>query len=195
METLGSRQVYANPWMTVREDAIRRPDGSTGIYGVVESPDIALLIPVDGDRLQLVEQYRHPVADRRWEFPSGTADQRLDVDAAALAARELREETGLSGEMGPILGIWMDTYAAEGADRDKATLNVYYLAAVDGAAETRTDPNEVAEIGWFAPDALPERLAFPGHVPAVLAAWRDTLPGPARRAATRPPATHARETV
>ena len=41
VETLGSKQVYANPWMTVREDAIRRPDGSTGIYGVVESPDIA----------------------------------------------------------------------------------------------------------------------------------------------------------
>ncbi len=96
VETLGSTQVYANPWMTVREDSIRRPDGSTGIYGVVDSPDIALVIPLDGDRLHLVEQYRHPVARRRWEFPSGTADQRRDGDAAALAARELREETGLA---------------------------------------------------------------------------------------------------
>ncbi len=88
--------MYANPWMSVREDAIRRPDGSTGIYGVVDTPDIALIIPSDGDRLHLVEQYRYPVGGRRWEFPSGTADQSLDVDAAALAARELREETGLS---------------------------------------------------------------------------------------------------
>ena len=95
METLGSRQVYANPWMTVREDEIRRPDGSTGSYGVVDTPDIALVIPVDGDRLHLVEQYRYPVAGRRWEFPSGTADQPGDEDAAVLAARELREETGL----------------------------------------------------------------------------------------------------
>ena len=95
MEMLGSTQVYANPWMTVREDRVRRSDGSTGIYGVVDTPDIALIIPDDGDRLHLVEQYRHPVAGRRWEFPSGSADQRLDVDAAALAARELREETGL----------------------------------------------------------------------------------------------------
>lgn len=62
METLGSRQVYANPWMAVREDAVRRPDGSTGIYGVVDTPDIALVVPVDGDRLHLVEQYRYPVA-------------------------------------------------------------------------------------------------------------------------------------
>jgi len=103
VETLGSTQVYANPWMTVREDAIRRPDGSTGIYGVVESPDIALVVPVEGDRVQLVEQYRHPVAGRRWEFPSGTADQRLDADPAALAARELREETGLvAGALTPL---------------------------------------------------------------------------------------------
>ena len=95
VETIGSKQVYANPWMTVREDAIRRPDGSTGTYGVVDTPDIALIIPADGDRLHLVEQYRYPVAGRRWEFPSGSADPRLDVDAEALAARELREETGL----------------------------------------------------------------------------------------------------
>jgi hypothetical protein len=79
VETLASKRVCANLWMTVREDAIRRPDGSTGIYGVVDSPDIALIIPADGDRLHLVEQYRYPVAGRRWEFPSGSADQRLDV--------------------------------------------------------------------------------------------------------------------
>ena len=96
METLGSKEVYANPWMVVREDAIRRSDGSAGIYAVVDSPDIALIVPADGDRLHLVEQYRHPVAGPRWEFPSGTADQRLDAHASALAARELREETGLS---------------------------------------------------------------------------------------------------
>ena len=103
MEALDSLQVYANPWMTVREDAIRRADGSTGIYGVVDTPDIALIIPADGDRLHLVEQYRYPVAGRRWEFPSGTADQQLDVDAAALAARELREETGLvAGRLIPL---------------------------------------------------------------------------------------------
>jgi 8-oxo-dGTP pyrophosphatase MutT (NUDIX family) len=103
VETLGSTQVYANPWMAVREDTVRRADGSTGIYGVVDSPDIALVMAVDGDRLHLVEQYRYPVAGRRWEFPSGSADQTLDADAAALAARELREETGLTaGRLTPL---------------------------------------------------------------------------------------------
>jgi 8-oxo-dGDP phosphatase len=103
VETLGSKQVYSNRWMTVREDEIRRLDGSTGIYCVVDSPDIALVIPADGDRFQLVEQYRYPVAGRCWEFPSGSADARLDVDATALAERELREETGLkAGKLTPL---------------------------------------------------------------------------------------------
>ncbi|HVK21781.1 MAG TPA: NUDIX hydrolase [Actinokineospora sp.] len=95
MDTLGSDQVYANPWMTVREDKIRRADGSDGIYGVIDKPDYALVIPLDGDRLTLVEQFRYPLQARRWEFPQGTAPDRADVEPAVLAARELQEETGL----------------------------------------------------------------------------------------------------
>lgn len=93
METTDSKQVYGNPWFTVREDELRRADGWQGRYAVVEGRDIAVIIPVDGHRLQLVEQYRHPVGARRWEFPAGTLDEGEDV--AAMAARELREETGL----------------------------------------------------------------------------------------------------
>lgn len=103
VETLGSKQVYVNPWIAVREDVVRRADGSTGSYGVVDSPEIALAIPLDGHRLHLVEQYRYPVAGRRWEFPSGNTDQRLDAEPAAVAARELREETGLlAGRLTPL---------------------------------------------------------------------------------------------
>jgi len=95
VETLSSREVYANSWMTVREDRIRRADGTDGIYGVVDKPTYALVIPRDGDRLQLVEQFRYPVGERRWEFPAGTAPDRTAQDTAELAVRELQEETGL----------------------------------------------------------------------------------------------------
>jgi hypothetical protein len=33
---------------------VRRPDGSDGIYAVVDRPDLALVIPADGERLHLV---------------------------------------------------------------------------------------------------------------------------------------------
>jgi len=95
VETLETKSVYANRWMSVREDTVRRPDGSSGIYAVVDTPDIALIVPTDGERLHLVEQYRYPVRGRRWEFPSGSEDSSTDADPEALARRELREETGL----------------------------------------------------------------------------------------------------
>jgi 8-oxo-dGTP pyrophosphatase MutT (NUDIX family) len=81
--------------MTVREDSIRRPDGSEGIYGVIDKPTYALVIPLDGDRMCLVRQYRYPIGEYRWEFPQGTAPDLEDLDPAELSARELREETGL----------------------------------------------------------------------------------------------------
>ena len=81
--------------MTVREDDIRRADGSEGIFGVIDKPAYALVIPQDGDRFRLVEQFRYPIGQRRWEFPQGTAPDRAELDPRELAARELREETGL----------------------------------------------------------------------------------------------------
>ncbi len=104
METLSTRQVYANAWMTVREDAVRRADGSDGIYGVVDKPTAAVVIPRDGERLHLVEQFRYPVGHRRWEFPMGTAPDRAELDPARLAARELEEETGLRAGRMVLLG-------------------------------------------------------------------------------------------
>jgi 8-oxo-dGDP phosphatase len=90
--------VYRNNWMIVREDEIRRPDGTGGVYGVIDKPAYALVIAQDGDRFRLVEQFRYPLGLRRWEFPQGTAPGQPDQDEpepSELAARELREETGL----------------------------------------------------------------------------------------------------
>ena len=84
--------------MIVREDEIRRPDGTGGVYGVIDKPAYALVIAQDGDRFRLVEQFRYPLGLRRWEFPQGTAPGQPDQDEpepSELAARELREETGL----------------------------------------------------------------------------------------------------
>lgn len=101
---ISSREVYRNAWMTVREDDIRRPDGSLGIYGVIDKPAYALVIAADDDRLALVEQFRYPLDARRWEFPQGTAPDRADMEPTALAIRELREETGLRAGSMVLLG-------------------------------------------------------------------------------------------
>jgi 8-oxo-dGTP pyrophosphatase MutT (NUDIX family) len=93
--TLSSRIAYQNRWTRVREDRIRRSDGSDGLYGVVERSDFVVIVPWQDGRLTLVEQYRYPVSARIWEFPMGMWEQAPGTDPAVLAAGELREETGL----------------------------------------------------------------------------------------------------
>jgi 8-oxo-dGTP pyrophosphatase MutT (NUDIX family) len=104
IEQVASRQVYRNNWLTLREDDIRRPDGSPGIYAVVDKPTYALVIAREGDNFALVEQFRYPLGRRRWEFPQGTAPGQKHLDGSELAARELREETGLRAESFTMLG-------------------------------------------------------------------------------------------
>jgi 8-oxo-dGTP pyrophosphatase MutT (NUDIX family) len=144
VETLGSTEVYANPWMRVREDAVRRPDGSEGVYGVIDKPDYALIIPRDGDRLHLVEQFRYPVGFRRWEFPSGTAPNRAALDPAELAVRELVEETGLvAGRMQP-LG-WLDVAPGMSSQR-----GLVFLATELRAGPARREVTEQdMRSAWF----------------------------------------------
>jgi len=95
IRTTRSRPVYSNPWMSVREDDVVFADGTPGIYGVVDKPDYALIVPFADGGFHLVEQYRYPVGGRFWEFPQGSWSPGYDGDPAALAAAELSEETGL----------------------------------------------------------------------------------------------------
>jgi 8-oxo-dGTP pyrophosphatase MutT (NUDIX family) len=95
MRTTSSREVYRNPWTRVREDVLELPDGSTIVYGVVERPDFALVLPAERDGFWLVEQFRHPIGRRSWEFPQGTWSAGSGGGPEELARAELAEETGL----------------------------------------------------------------------------------------------------
>jgi len=93
--TLATRVVYTNPWITVREDKVLRPNGSPGIYGVVETrlaTGVLALTPEED--CYLVGQYRYTMHEYSWELIEGGSDP--GEDALAAAQRELREEAGLT---------------------------------------------------------------------------------------------------
>ena len=149
MQTISSRQVYANAWMTVREDEIRRDDGSDGIFGVVDKPTAAVVIPRDGDRFHLVEQFRYPVGRRRWEFPMGTAPDRAELDPARLAARELHEETGLRAGRMELLG---QLDVAPGMSSQRA--HVFVATDLTAGAAVRELTEQDMRTRWFSTPEL-----------------------------------------
>ncbi|WP_207223867.1 NUDIX domain-containing protein [Pseudonocardia sediminis] len=155
METLSSRQVYANSWMTVREDGIRRPDGSEGIYGVVDKPTYALVVPRDdAGALHLVEQFRYPVGERRWEFPAGTAPERADQDPAELAVRELVEETGLVAGRMELLGM-LDVAPGMSSQRG----HVYLATELTAGPPRREHTEQDMRAAWFSPAEFDAKIA------------------------------------
>lgn len=96
--TTGTRVVYENRWMRVREDGIVLRDGSAGIYGVVEKSDFVIVAAIEAGRLHLVEQFRYPVRGRYWELPQGASEQTPGTDPLEVARAELREETGIAAD-------------------------------------------------------------------------------------------------
>ncbi len=153
MQTISSREVYANAWMTVREDAVRRTDGTDGIYGVVDKPTAAVIIPRDGDRLHLVEQFRYPVGARRWEFPMGTAPDRAEVEPAVLAARELAEETGLVAGRMELLG---DLDIAPGMSSQRE--HVFLATELTQLPSRREHTEQDMRSAWFTIDRFEEMV-------------------------------------
>jgi 8-oxo-dGTP pyrophosphatase MutT (NUDIX family) len=164
---VASREVYRNNWMVVREDDIRRPDGTAGVYGVIDKPTYALVIARDGDRFRLVEQFRYPLGLRRWEFPQGTAPGLADLEPAKLAARELREETGLRAGSMVVLG---QLDVAPGMSSQRGW--VFLATDITEGEHDREHEEQDMHSEWFTRDEV-ERMILDGDITDAqsIAAW------------------------
>jgi 8-oxo-dGTP diphosphatase len=107
----------------------------------------------DAGRVLLARRAHEPDAGL-WDTPGGFLDEgEHPLDALR---RELLEETGLRVEPDRFLGAFSDTYGEE--LHAASVLNLVWGArVVAGEAEPADD---VSELRWFAPEALPEPQEF-----------------------------------
>jgi 8-oxo-dGTP pyrophosphatase MutT (NUDIX family) len=174
--TLASREVYRNHWMRLREDEILRSNGKTGIYGVVEKDDAAIILPIDKGRVWLVEQFRYTIQERALELPQGGWEMEVD-DPEELARGELKEELGLDAAEMTLLGtLWI----AYGFTRQRQHV---FLASGLTATEKEPDAEEHDLLVRSVPVEEFEEMMLNGGVRdgCTLAAWGLYLLWKARR--------------
>ncbi len=121
-----------------------------GVPGYV-TPKLAVGAAVGNDRGEILLIKR---ADSGvWLYPTGWAD--VGYSAAEVVVKEVLEETGI--EVEPLRLIAVLDGLRLGFTRMPFYSLVFHCLAVGG--ELQAHPLECADVGWFAPDALPEPLA------------------------------------
>jgi ADP-ribose pyrophosphatase len=104
-EQKSTRQIYQNPWISLREDLVELPDGRTTIYGVLTCSECVGVLPfLDPGTVLMIKQYRYVAKRVTWEMPTGGMHHGESREAAA--QRELAEEIGYRAEK----LTWLSTF-------------------------------------------------------------------------------------
>ena len=129
------------------------------------APTASALVLDDAGRVLLARRAHEPDAGL-WDVPGGFLEEAEDPLAGL--RRELLEETGVEIVVGRFVGAFTDTYG-DGPDA-AAVLNLLWEAKVAGGEPAPAD--DVSELRWFSPAALPpdRELAFRWLAPC-LRAW------------------------
>ncbi|RKD17071.1 DNA mismatch repair protein MutT [Pelobium manganitolerans] len=137
-QTLGSKQIYDNPWIRLTEHQVINPSGGSGIYGEVHFKNLAIgIIAIDtDDQIYLVGQYRYPLKAYSWELPEGGGP--LTEEPLDAAKRELLEETGLVAQK------WKEVLRMHLSNSVSDELGVLYLAS--GFEQFAPQPEETEQL-------------------------------------------------
>ncbi|SFK45527.1 NUDIX hydrolase [Cellulomonas sp. KH9] len=147
-QTVTSRIVHRNPWITVREDDVVAPDGRPARYGVVEvRPAVFVVALTDDDEVVLVTTDRYTVGPGSVEVPAGGTDGQEPLVAAQ---RELAEEAGLTAREWTPVG---EVDALNGVAR--AVEHVFVARGLAPVAEPAATAREQATEGITAVRTVP----------------------------------------
>jgi 8-oxo-dGTP pyrophosphatase MutT (NUDIX family) len=154
--TLSHRTVYRNPWLSVREDSVIRPDGTEGIYGVVEIPPSCGIVAIrDDSQIALVGQWRYVHDKFSLEIPTGGSE--AGETPLEAAQRELAEETGLRA------GQWTGLGSIDNSNGVTTDVAHIFLARDLRSGPAAEFGNEPVELRWM-PFADAVRAVMAGEI-------------------------------
>lgn len=90
--TTHTEMIFKGKIISLQVDQVTLPNGGTATREIVKHPGAVAVIPLLGDKMIVVEQYRKPLEKSQVEIPAGKLDSGEEPLAAAL--RELEEEIG-----------------------------------------------------------------------------------------------------
>ncbi|KAF2960181.1 MULTISPECIES: NUDIX hydrolase [unclassified Thermotoga] len=137
-ERIESKRVFEGKMISVRVDHVRLPDGKVSTREVVDHPGAVVIVPVLGEKILFVEQYRYPIEQVLLELPAGKMDPAESPEECA--ERELEEETGYRAKKLSYLGKIFTTPGF--------TTEVIHIFAAEDLEKTtqNTDPDEFIEV-------------------------------------------------
>jgi ADP-ribose pyrophosphatase len=162
----GSTRRWGGEFLQVRTDTIVDGDGQAHERAVVQHRGAVGILAVDeGDRILLVEQYRHPLGMRMLEIPAGILD--VDGESAQLAAqRELVEEGDISA------AAWEQLFtlaATPGYSTERWVVwRASELEPVPDGERTERHAEEADLVQWWMPLGAAVDAIFEGRIADAL---------------------------
>ncbi len=100
---ISSELKYENPWLSLREDKVIRPNWDEGIFGVVKMLPWSSVVALDKDGdIYLSKEFKYGTNEISIEIFSGALDD--DEEAIDAAKRELEEELWMTASVWTPLG-------------------------------------------------------------------------------------------
>ena len=94
--TLFSEVIHQNRWFKIIHDKFRFPSGREGDYYFLATGGSVTIVPVLGDKIIFIKEFRYPSQRKLLELPTGKKEK--GETPLFSAHKELREETGYQAE-------------------------------------------------------------------------------------------------
>lgn len=145
-------QIFRGRVIDVGTEEVTLPSGVHVTLDVIRHPGAALVVPLDGDRVTLIRQWRHCAGGWLWECPAGTLNPGETPEQCA--RREIVEEAGVAaGELHAAGFI----FVAPGYSDEK--IHIFIATALTPAPVARDHDEVITDVRAFTFDETEAMVA------------------------------------